>query len=41
MMPPKAASSDSTNPSVAVSGTRIERNTSTRISRESPTTSAR
>ena len=41
VMPPKAASSDSTNPSVAVSGTRIERNTSTRMSSDSPTTSAR
>ena len=36
VMPPKAASSDSTNPSVAVSGTRIERNTSTRMSSGEP-----
>ena len=41
VIPPKVASSESTKPSVAVSGTRIERKTTTRINIESPTTSTR
>ncbi len=41
VMPPKAASSESTKPRVAVSGTRIERKTRIRIRSDSPTTSPR
>ena len=38
---PKVANSDRMKPSVAVSGTSSDRNTNTRITNDSPTTSAR
>ena len=38
---PKAANSDRMNPPVAINGTKIDRKTTTMMSSESPTTSAR